>query len=178
VCNGGNPGCYRDTNFLKCFANGLVVGDASKFSITFTTSAAVVAFPQGGPSVPLSADYTNPTATLGNLASQMMALNLNVDFDSCRKPSVTKFSSEVSLLGNQVYCGPEQPCSGKTVYAIQTLGNKVLGGAGMQNSKGKSTVVDDESVSYSDLNTCVSLINENYVDGDGKTNGNKLQKAC
>jgi hypothetical protein len=85
-CNANYPGCYRDVYFSSCYPNGLVVGDANSYTITFTTSAAVMNFlPDTQASTPLSQNYTDPpdNVQLGNLASQMTTLHLNIGFDSC-----------------------------------------------------------------------------------------------
>ena len=147
-CNGNNPGCYRDDNWSKCFGT-LVVGGT--FAITFDSSEAVENFlPAGGKSEQLVTNHLNPAKSLGILASQLTALSLSVGFDICNDD----FSSSGSSLGDQVYCAGGL-CDGMTVSQILTLGQQVLGGAQ------EPPWSDDLGI----LNTCVTIINENYVDG-------------
>jgi hypothetical protein len=166
-CNdGGNPGCYLDTNFDSCFGSKLVVGDG--ITITLTTSGAVQNFlPSGGTSDVLFQDYTDPNdVVLGNLAGQMTALTLNVGFDACNDT----FASPESLLGDQVY-GDTGSCSGMTVAEILTLGNQALGGTITMPYTFPRTLSVFTSLSM--LNACVTNINENYVDGN--TDGGNLR---
>lgn len=172
-CNGNNHGCYREIHFSSCYPNGLVVGDTNRYTITFTTPAAVMNFlPNKQAPGPLSQDYTDPpeNSELGNLASQMTALNLNVGFDSC-DPS---FSSAGSSLGDQVYC-KAGPCSGMTVSEILTLGNQALGGTiTMPYTFPRTVSVFD---SYSILNACATKINQNYDNGN-QDHGDLCSPGC
>ena len=151
--NPGNPGCYRDANWDKCFAPLLVVGGT--YAITFTSSQAVEDYlPDGSPSQQLSANYEDPESNLGIFAGQLTALSLNVGFDFCNED----FSASGSFLGDQVYCAPDGLCAGMTVSEILSLGLEVLGGP------------PGDPADLGRLNTCVSIINENYVDGMDKGN--------
>ena len=170
---GGKPGCYRDEHFAPCYPNGLVVGDANKHTIMFTTSAAVMNFlPDTKGPGSLSQDYTDPpdNSQLGNLASQMTTLNLNVGFDSC-DPS---FSSAVSSLEDQVYCNTG-PCNGMTVSEILTLGNQALGGTITMPYTFPRTL--SVFISYSMLNVCVTKINQNYDNGN-QDKGDLCSPGC
>jgi hypothetical protein len=123
-------------------------------------------------SAPLCQNYIDPPdkSQLGNLASQMTTLNLNIGFDSC-DPS---FSSAGSFLGDQVYCNAG-PCSGMTVSEILSLGNQALGGTITMPYTFPRTVSVFNS--YSMLDVCVTKINENYDNGD-QDHGDLCSPGC
>lgn len=149
-CRGGNPGCYRDSHFDSCFPSGLEVGRSAGFAASFTSSGDVEAFlPQGGTAAPFFQDHVNPTSTeAGVLAGQATALTLSVTFDRCD----AGFGASATHLGNLEVCDASSPCNGMTVDEVLAEGNAVLGGF-------------SSSFSPSDINGCLSRINENFVDG-------------
>ncbi|MFC1805448.1 hypothetical protein ACFL09_00520 [Planctomycetota bacterium] len=152
VAHGNNPGAYRDTNFQGAFPNGLVIGCAGGQTATFTCSLAVQDFlPAGGPPGVLLDDYVDPVQTeAGVLAGQVVALTLNVGFDFFDP----NFGASPALLRDQVIIDPASPCVGWTVKQVLALANMMLGGCPAP-----------AGLTLSQINECVSKINENYVDG-------------
>ncbi len=155
-CNGNNPGCYRDANFAGAFPLGLTIGCAAGFEATFTTAAAIEAFlPAGGPPGVLTADVTDPLSTAaGVLAGQLVAATLNVGFDAF-DPA---FGSDVTLLADLEFVDPASPCFGMTVQEVVDLGHDILGGCSTQ-------------LTPSQINACLTTINENFDNGSGTNLG-------
>jgi hypothetical protein len=149
-CKGGNPGCYRDAHFAGCFPSGLVAGAASGYSATFTDSGSVEGFlPQGGPAASLFQDHVDPTSTeAGVLGGQLVALTLSANFDRC-DPG---FGASAVNLSDLVVCDAASACDGMTVGEVLAEGNAVVGG-------------QSSAFSASQINQCLSSINENFVDG-------------
>jgi hypothetical protein len=149
-CRGNNPGCYRDANFDSCFPNGLQVGCEPGNSIILTSSAAVQDFlPEGGPAAALTQDYTDPDRIRNVLAGQVVALTLSVGFDLCDP----NFSESNTALADLEVIDPESKCFGMTVQEVLDLANAILGGC-------------STALTPSEINDCVSDINENFVDGE------------
>lgn len=148
--NGNNPGTYRDANFGICFPDGVTIGSMSGYTATFTTAMAVENFlPDGGTPSPLDMDYVDPLTTgAGELASQTLALALNVGFDLC-DPNFGRHKLPLSVL--IVVGPPTNPCLGMTVQQVLDEANMVLSGGG--------------SFSPSTINGCADVINSNFVDG-------------
>jgi hypothetical protein len=148
ACSGNNPGCYRDAHFATTFPYGMMIGDAEYGAgIEFTSSAAVQAFlPQGGTPAVLQSITTNPLSTeAGVLAGQVTALTLSVNFDLADPDfgaSTTNLADLRAVSGD---------CQGMSVGDILDEATLVLVGSG--------------SFTPSQINSCVSAINENFVDG-------------
>jgi hypothetical protein len=150
--HGNNPGTYVHANFALAFPNGLTVGCTN--TITLTSAQAVTDYlPAGGTPAVLKTSYTNPTGLKNNLASQLVALTLSVQFDKYDP----KFSSSSVLLGNLLI--GSGPFKGMKVSALLTEANKVLGGC-------------PSSYTPAQISDALSSINENFV--DGTTNGTFL----
>lgn len=149
-CKGSNPGCYRDAHFDSCFTSGLVIGHDAGYTAAFTSSGDMEAFlPQGGTAASFFQDHVNPVSTeAGVLAGQAAALTLSVNFDRCD----SSFGASPVALGDLVVCDAVSACEGMTVDEVLAEGNAVLGGL-------------SSSFSASDINACLSSINENFVDG-------------
>ncbi|MCP9756166.1 DUF11 domain-containing protein, partial [Lacihabitans sp. CCS-44] len=146
--NGENPGSYRDANFAAAFPSGLTVGCGTKL-LKLTTAKAVEDFlPSGStPSVLPAGTLTNPAQTYSNtLAGQVVALTLNIGFDNY---DANFGSSDVNLKNLKINSGV---FAGKTVQFVLDEANKVLGGC-------------TSAYLISDLNTVVTNINENFVNG-------------
>jgi hypothetical protein len=149
-CRGHNPGCYRDANFDSCFPQGLLAGCEPGNSILLTSSEAVKEFlPQGGSPAALAQDHTDPDGRIGVLAGQVVALTLNVQFDLCDP----NFGESGTNLANLVVIEDERECYGMTVQQVLDLANAILGGC-------------STALTPSQINDCVTKINENYVDGE------------
>lgn len=150
-CQGENPGCYRDDNFAACFSTGgLVVGDTSGFTATFTSSGAVEGFlPQGGPAASLIQSHVDPTSTeAGVLAGQLVALTLSVNFDLCDPD----FGASPISLRNLVVCDATSACNERTVTNLLAEANAVLSGL-------------PSVFTASEISECLARVNENFVDG-------------
>gem|GEM_PF-5992149 len=150
AANGNNPGVYRDAHFEQAFPEGLVAG--SMYTIILESAAAVQAFlPQGGRPEALEQDYLNP-GNINVLAGQTVALTLNVGFDLYDE----NFSNHDDyLLADLLIQKEDCPCDGWSVQEVLDQANAILGGEG-----------NDNGLSPSAINECVTLINENFVDGE------------
>jgi hypothetical protein len=144
----GGPGRYRDANFDDAFPSGLIVGGT--YTLTLTSAAAVQSLlPAGGPPATLTQNYINP-ANIGNvLAGQVVALALNIGFD-LYDPNFST-GTGVNLI-DLIIDAPGSPCHGWTVQQVFNEANAILGG-------------DVGSLTASQINDCVDLINQNFVDG-------------
>ncbi|MFT7241115.1 MAG: hypothetical protein ACI83L_001464 [Cryomorphaceae bacterium] len=150
--SGNNPGAYRDLHFDDAFPDGISLG--CDYVVEFQTSADVEAFlPSGGTARALTSDLLNPVGYGNVLAGQLLALTLSVGFDAAD----TDFSTSSFLLGDlMVNSGNFE---GYSVSDILDLGNQILGGC-------------ETDFSASQINSTLSSINENYV--DGSSNGGVL----
>jgi PKD repeat protein len=140
---GKNTGAMRNAIFASAFPSGVVIGSGN-LTATFNTSQAVEDFlPAGGPSGALNETSVNPTGTSGGtLAGQTLALALNLGLDqynASQNPSNTSLGDLVVIQNGSV-------CYGWTVQQVLQNANLVLGNA--------------SNVSASDLNECVTAINE------------------
>lgn len=158
TCNGDNPGCYRDNHFSSAFPFGLTIGDVGGYSVLFTSSGAIEDFlPQGGKPSALSSSATDPaTTSAGVLAGQVVALTLNVGFDAddSNFGASTEQLSSLQVKSSGAFAPGElgAACAGMYVYQVLYEANHVLSGMGSW-------------LSASQVNECVSRINENFVDG-------------
>jgi len=150
-CKGNNPGCYRDDNFDDAFGAELVVGDVGGFTAEFTDSSAVAdLLPTGGTAAAFDQNYVDPVSTsAGVFAGQVTALSLNVGFD-LNDPA---FGASSTNLEDLIVVDNTSACFEMTVGEILDEANLAI-----------SDQASDPSLS--DLNDCVSDINENFVDGD------------
>ena len=146
--NGENPGAYRDANFAAAFPSGVTIGCGTKL-LTLTTAKAVEDFlPSGSTSAVLPAGtLTNPAGTYSNvLAGQVVALTLSIGFDNY---DATFGSSTTNLKNLFITTGT---FSGKSVQFLLDEANKALGGC-------------STTYTLSDINSTVTSVNENYVNG-------------
>lgn len=138
ACHGGNPGCYRDAHFAAAFPNGVVIGCAGGFTLTYTSSAAVQNYlPGGGGPAVLTSSAVNPTGSRGNLSSQLLALTLSVGFDA----SDPNFSPSSTSLGSlTIHAGT---FAGMSIANFLQLGNNILGGCSSQYTPSQINEVAD-----------------------------------
>ncbi|MBX7240827.1 MAG: hypothetical protein K1X92_03695 [Bacteroidia bacterium] len=147
--SGNNPGKYLASNFTSVFPSGLVIGCKDGNSLTLTSAENIRKFlPQGGTAKALSTSYVNPVDLNNVFAGQVVALNLNVSFDT----NDFTFGNSQTSLGDQVVA--YGTFAGISVNEILTEANNVLGGCGTMG------------YSISEMNEVVSRINENYVNGN------------
>jgi uncharacterized repeat protein (TIGR01451 family) len=141
-----NVACYLSYYFCSLYPSGVTIGKAPWNTIKFTSARAVEVFlPASGSSSTLSRSHVNPSRTeAGIFAGQVLALKINCDFSSAGI-----FRPGLSAL--KVKSGP---LAGKTVAEVLDLANRALGGhtAGLPYS-------------IATLNSVVTSINENYVNG-------------
>jgi len=168
-CSGNNPGCFRDQNFPAAFPNGLTVGDPdgpdgdSAHCLLLTSSAAVQAFlPSGGKASPLDMDYTDAfSSSAGVFAAQLVAAKLNVGFDNAGAFDAMKGDS-FGQLSDLVYIANAHPALlGKTVAEVIVLCDQVI-----STEVSAPILVDGQSVSISELNTALDLLNNEFVEGN------------
>ncbi len=141
--SGNNPGQFLATNFAAVYPAGLNVGGG--FKLNFTSARGIENFlPCGGTPAALKQSYINPTAKLGVLAGQVVALRLGVDFSD----------AEITASGLASATFTTGKFAGKTVGYVLALAESVLGGAALPSG-----------CSYSDLSDACTLVNENYDEG-------------
>ena len=147
---GNNPGVYRDANFDAAFPGGLVVGDATNYTLTLSSAKAVEEFlPSGGKPSALTESYVDPAGALNNtLGSHVVSLTLSVTFDAYD----ADFGGADNNLGDLVFAAGSG-FEGLTVAEVLAEANTVLGG-------GASVY------SASELTDILSKVNESFVDGN------------
>lgn len=145
---GGNPGVYLHANFAAAFPSGLTIGCASGYTLKLTTAQAVTDFlPSGSTPSALDASYVNPGSSYSNvLAGQLVAATLSVGFDNYD----AGFGTNTTHLGDLVIASGT--FAGLTVNQMLSLANDVIGGC-------------NTSYGFSDVNTALTNINENYDNG-------------
>jgi len=147
---GNNPGMFLHNNWNYLGADPgvddpLIVG--GDYTITFENAQAVTDFlPCGGQPVALMDDYVNPTEKLGNLAGQVTALAISIQFDY----AIDDFGASETNLGELIVAMGE--LEGWTVDEVLEEANLVLGGGG--------------STEIPVIHPVVTAINENFVDGE------------
>ena len=142
--SGGNIAYKLKCNFSSVYGSaGVKIG--GNYTLSFTSAYAIQVFlPSGGTPGVLNKSQTNPTSTsAGEFASQVLALELNVDFSN-------KGLIKPGLPNLKVLSGP---LANLTVTQVLALSNAVLGGA---------TNLLPSGMSISDLNNLLSNINGNY----------------
>lgn len=141
-----SAGWWLDTYFASVYPGGLVVGTG--YSITLTSAAAVDTYlPRTGTSLMLTQNYVNPNASPGGeLASQLTALHLNVDYSNAAltKPGLGALHLKTGEL------------MGWTVAQVLAVGEETLGGD-------RSNL--PANVTLTELKDIVKKINENYEKG-------------
>lgn len=159
----GNAAQLLADNFATVYPTGeIVIGTpdtVGRYSITMTGAAVIQTFlPQGGPAVALTQSYVDPISLwkpkhagkyghhkmISQLAGQVMALQLNVDFSN---KALTRFG----LASLRVASGP---LAGQTVSQVLALGNRVLGGDPVPTG-----------LTLQVINDVIKSINRNYESG-------------
>lgn len=151
------PRCYNDTFLSAHFhdvygTNPVVIGGIN--TLSFTTARAIADFlPQNAPVRVLTASAVDPhSSRLSDLAGNVLALQLNVDFSDTGV--TTAFFGSLHLLMG--------PMAGMTVRDVLTIGNKVLGG---------DLTALPAGVNICDLNDVIERINQNFEDCDQNRHG-------
>ncbi len=143
--SGNNPGSYRDAHFGAAFPNGIVLG--CDYTLTLSSAHAVQTFlPSGGPASALTANWIDPTNYNNVLAGQLLALTLSVGFDN----NDPNFAPSQTALADQIVSGGT--FAGFSVAEVLAEANLAFGGC-------------TSAFSLQQLNTVLTSINENYVDG-------------
>jgi hypothetical protein len=154
----GHPGCIRDEYFDFVFPGGSVsIGHPDGHTATWTSSQAIADFlPDGSTPGVLDQDYLNPdTTSAGVLASQILALRLNVEY-SCAGVFTLGFPTAGDCLGEATvpdYCSNGM-FDGLTVYEFLALADSVVAGLNVPG------------VTPSDVNYTATCLNESGSDCD------------
>ena len=166
VAKGDNPGVYRDENFDDAFPNGLTIGNidfdnalcmstignVGDYYAHFESSEAIEDFlPAKGTPAIFSHFYDdNPLDTeAGILAGQVVALTLNVGFDNYDPNFSVNEGKLADFYANEV----GSLCEEMTAGEVLAEANLVLSGGSSEFSP-------------SEINECVTEINERFVDGE------------
>jgi hypothetical protein len=151
--NGNNVAQLLANNFKSVYGSaGVKVGGG--YTLTFTSAYAIQVFlPNGGTPGVLNASATNPqtSTSAGEFASQVLALQLNVDFSN-------KGLIKPGLANLHVLSGP---LAGLTVTQVLGLSNAILGG---------DTGMLPSGLSVADMTNILGIINGNY-DNATQNNG-------
>ena len=140
------PGKIRDMYFSTVFPSGLVIG--STYKLTLTSATAVKNFlPQGSTAGAFTQNYTDVTSTsAGVFAGQLVALKLNVAFDTAGK-----LGSNSTNLGDLAIATGS--FMGMTVNAFLALAEQAIGGGSLNGH------------TFSEFNYAATAINENFDNG-------------
>ena len=155
--NGNNAGSYLANNFAAAYPNGLTIGDCNHL-LKLTSANAVRNFLSGGGSaVVLNAGtLIDPGNTYSNdLAEELVALNLNMTFDS----RDTAFAPSDVLFKNLIVV--MAPFAGMTVQQVYDAANHAIG-------CGATTF------SLHDLEEFIEKLNESWKDGHNHDEDGKL----
>jgi protocatechuate 3,4-dioxygenase beta subunit len=142
--SGNNPGALLAAKFCRVYgSSGVTIGGGK--TLRFTSAYAIEVFlPQGGTAKALTASAVNPTAQLGVLAGQVLAMRLSIDFSAA---GITR-----SGLGSlRIQSGA---FAGLTVTQFSAIANAVLGGGSLPSGK-----------TIADINATATAINENFDNG-------------
>ncbi len=146
---GNNPGMFLQNNFDAVFgAEGIIIGSGGN-TMTFTSAEAIKNFlPSGGTPTAIEGTYIDPTVEIRNtLSGHLLALTITIGFDR----AIEDFG-QCPMLLETLEAGIGD-LAGMTVAQILEEGNRVLGG-------------ETSVYTASQLTSALSLINENYVDGE------------
>ena len=176
-CAGGNPGCLRDQWFDTIFPGSLIVGDQdgpdadNLFALELTSSLAVENFlPDGGTGQALDADELDVANSSAHvLAGQLVAAKLNVNFDA--GGAFDNVKNQLAMkLGDLVFVGGvDSDLLGESVNDVIALTDKAISGEIAEPFDVDGDLVGD--VSFSDLVTALTVVNENFDNGNSN-NGN------
>jgi len=127
--SGGAAYTLLTDHFDDVYSGNMVIGDPGNYTITFTGANEVADYLPGNGqpqnSGALNSSYTNPTNNLGNMASQIIAARLNVDFDAAGYlGSDTDYE-----LGELVF--KDGPFQNTTVNDFLDMAEIALGGGGL-----------------------------------------------
>jgi uncharacterized repeat protein (TIGR01451 family) len=126
-CAGNNPGDILTNCFAAVYGNGCVqIGlPGSGYCLTFTSPTAVRnCLNLGGNPGVFNCSATNPTTcSAGSFCSQVLALQLNVNFGDCSNGAPAFFGR----CGDAVLTDSTSPCNGWTVRGILGICNTALG---------------------------------------------------
>lgn len=152
--NGNNPASFLHANFATAFPSGITIGCGAR-TLSLTTAQAVRNFlPSGSTPRMLNMGHmVNPGNSYKNvLAGQLVAATISLRFDEL----FPGFGESDGYLGDLVYAGGL--FEGWTVSAVIAEANSFIGGCG-------------SSFTAAQLNGALTMLNENYVDGNSD-NGN------
>ncbi|MFM9051760.1 MAG: T9SS type A sorting domain-containing protein, partial [Bacteroidota bacterium] len=149
TANGFNPAVYLNANFPTAYPNGLQIGSCNRFIRLSNSSVVRLFLPTSGTPRQLSpGTLVDPTAvTYSNtFAGQLVALNLNITFDSLN----AGFAGATVMLKNALIASG--PFAGWTVQRVYDEANRVIGCGGNKNY-------------ISSLTTVLDQINNSWING-------------
>ncbi len=147
--SGNNPGVFLHENFDAVFPTGIEIGSGDN-TILFTNAQAITDYlPGTGTPRKIKDSYIDPTKREVNntFISQILALTISLGFDA----AIADFAEPSGYLGDLILS--EGALAGKSVSQVLDLANRALSGS-------------KTGYSISELNEALSIINENYVDGE------------
>ena len=142
------PGKIRDQYFNTVFTSGLVVGNAGgNYHLTLTSALAVKNYlPDGSTAAAYTQNYNNPTNQISVLSGQLVALKLNVFYNTAGVlGSNTTKLSDLAIASGTFY--------GKTVSQFLALAEIAIGGGSLNG------------YTLSQFNDAAKAINENFDSG-------------
>ena len=140
----------------------------STYTLTFTSAQAVNAFAPGGQTAVLTASATNPTSALGNLASQTLALGLNLQVNAALGSCISQATicaldlNQESLGGLNLTAAQIDALTGKTFADVLAAANGVLGGSLTPVTSPKDTYPGAFGLKIGQLTQLVSLLNVSF----------------
>lgn len=154
---GNNPAQQLVVNFGAVYPSGVEVGipGAGGYSMIFNSVAAIRAYlPGGGTASALTQDYINPTRTPppnpttpgGVFGGQVLALQLNVDFNTA-----SKLASNLSNFSSVKLVNTGTSLDTKTIAQILASANTALGGSSLPSG-----------FTYSSLSDLITNLNEAF----------------
>ncbi|MEZ4649637.1 MAG: hypothetical protein R3E97_12805 [Candidatus Eisenbacteria bacterium] len=163
-----DPSCYLIDHWFDCLSDGesatLVIGclELGGETITFNTPESLIDYlPIFGSSQALVDSYYDPQLIEdeegsfwqggegGELVGQIVALQLNIAFDSCDPD----FGVSEASFGELLVCAEDSPFFGSTVEAVLAEANSAIGGCG-------------SVYTYEELTAALAAINETFVPGE------------
>ena len=170
-CNGNNPACLLQANFVSVFPNGLILGDQdgidgdSEFALVLTSSNAVKDFlPEGSTRKPFDHDAVDVTnSEAGVLSGQLAAAKINMAFDDAGVFDSQKAYLTIKLGDLRYFDGIAEALIGMTVRDVIELTDQVISTAipmPVDLSGGTLPVI-----SYEDLSHALDVFNQNFDNG-------------
>ena len=154
--HGNNVGVLRDAHFDDVYPTDFIIGDPNNKTITLNSSKDVENFlPDGGRPKVLSKSWINPKKKdkLGNMADQIVAARLNVDYNAAGFLGV----NPTYTLGQLVFIAG--PFANTSVNDFLAMAEIALGGGGLNGY----TAVEYATTAENIINSFHEGINNNIL---------------